>query len=87
MPIRVVLADDHVLIRAGLRALLHSLPNVQVVGEAGDGHEAVAVVEKIQPDVVIMDIAMATLNGLDEPARRQPCARPRRPPPGSTRWW
>ncbi|MEC4890290.1 MAG: response regulator transcription factor [Nitrospira sp.] len=69
MPIRVVLADDHVLIRAGLRALLHSLPNVQVVGEASDGHEAVAVVEKIQPDVVIMDIAMANLNGLEAASR------------------
>lgn len=69
MPIRVVLADDHLLIRAGLRALLHSLPNVQVVGEASDGHEAVDVVEKIQPDVVIMDIAMANLNGLEAASR------------------
>lgn len=69
MPIRVVLADDHVLIRAGLRALLHSLPNVQVVGEASDGHEAVDVVGKIQPDVVIMDIAMANLNGLEAASR------------------
>jgi DNA-binding NarL/FixJ family response regulator len=44
MPIRVVLADDHVLIQAGLRALLHSLPDIKVVGEASDGHEAVDVI-------------------------------------------
>ena len=41
MPIRVVLADDHILIRAGLRALLQSLPNIEVIGEASDGHEAI----------------------------------------------
>ncbi len=69
MPIRVVLADDHVLIRAGLRALLHSLPNIQVVGEASDGREAVDVVGKIRPDVVIMDIAMSNLNGLEATSR------------------
>ena len=69
MPIRVVLADDHVLIRAGLKALLNSLPNIQVVGEASDGHEAVQVVDKIQPDVVILDIAMSNLNGLEAASR------------------
>lgn len=69
MAIRAVLVDDHVLIRAGLKALLHSVPNVQVVGEASDGHEAVQVVEKIQPDVVIMDIAMNNLNGLEAASR------------------
>jgi DNA-binding NarL/FixJ family response regulator len=69
MPIRVVLADDHVLIRAGLRALLHSLPNIEVIGEASDGHEAIDVIAKHQPDVVIMDIGMPGLNGVDS-ARR-----------------
>jgi DNA-binding NarL/FixJ family response regulator len=69
MPIRVVLADDHVLIRAGLRALLHSLPNIEVIGEASDGNEAVNVVAQDQPDVVIMDIGMPGLNGVDS-ARR-----------------
>jgi DNA-binding NarL/FixJ family response regulator len=69
MAIRVVLVDDHVLIRAGLKALLHSLANIQVVGEASDGHEAVHVVEKLEPDVVIMDIAMANLNGLEAASR------------------
>ncbi len=65
MSIRVVLADDHVLIRAGLRALLQSLPNVEVVGEASDGHEAVEVASRLEPDVVIMDIGMSNLNGLE----------------------
>ena len=69
MPIRVVLADDHVLIRAGLRALLQSLTNIQVVGEASDGHEAVELVGRVQPDVMIMDIGMSNLNGLEAASR------------------
>jgi DNA-binding NarL/FixJ family response regulator len=69
MPIRVVLADDHVLIRAGLRALLHSLPNIEVIAEASDGHEAVDVIARHQPDVVIMDIGMPGLNGVDSTRR------------------
>ena len=69
MPIRVVLADDHVLIRAGLRALLHSLPNIEVIGEASDGHEAVDVITRHQPDVVMMDIGMPGLNGVDSTRR------------------
>jgi DNA-binding NarL/FixJ family response regulator len=69
MPIRVVLADDHVLIRAGLRALLHSLPNIEVIAEASDGHEAVDVIAQHQPDVVIMDIGMPGLNGVDSTRR------------------
>lgn len=69
MPIRIVLADDHVLIRAGLRALLHSLPNIEVIGEASDGYEAVDVIARDQPDVVIMDIGMPGLNGVDSTRR------------------
>lgn len=69
MSIRVVLADDHVLIRAGLRELLHSLPDIQVVGEASDGHEAVDLVARFHPDVVIMDISMSNLNGLEAASR------------------
>jgi DNA-binding NarL/FixJ family response regulator len=65
MPIRVALVDDHVLIRAGLRALLHTLPNIEVIGEASDGHEAVDVIARHHPDVVIMDIGMPGLNGVD----------------------
>ena len=69
MPTRVVLADDHVLIRAGLRALLHSLSNIEVIGEASDGHEAIEVIARQQPDVVIMDIGMPGLNGVDSTRR------------------
>ncbi len=63
-PIRVLLADDHTLVRKGLRSLLQDLPEVEVVGEAGDGAEAVRLVGATNPDIVLMDIAMPTLNGL-----------------------
>jgi DNA-binding NarL/FixJ family response regulator len=68
-PIRVILADDHTLVRAGIRALLEKLPGVEVVGEAGDGREALNLVRTHQPDVVLMDIAMPGLNGLEAVAR------------------
>ncbi|HQR16004.1 MAG TPA: response regulator transcription factor [Nitrospira sp.] len=67
--IRVLLADDHRLMRAGLRALLKSLELVQVVAEAGNGHEAIQLAEQHQPDIVIMDIGMPELNGLEATAR------------------
>lgn len=67
--IRVLLADDHRLMRAGLRALLKSLDLVQVVAEAGNGHEAIQLAEQHQPDIVIMDIGMPELNGLEATAR------------------
>ena len=57
-PIRVILADDHTLVRAGIRALLEKLPGVQVVGEAGDGREVLNLVKLHQPDVVLMDISL-----------------------------
>ena len=66
---RVVLADDHTLFRAGLRALLEKLPDVQVVAEARDGYEAVHMVETHHPDLVLMDIAMPGLNGLEATRR------------------
>jgi DNA-binding NarL/FixJ family response regulator len=66
---RVVLADDHTLFRAGLRALLDKLPEVQVVAEASDGREAVHMVETHQPELVLMDIAMPGLNGLEATRR------------------
>lgn len=62
--IRVVLADDQALVRAGFRALLDAQPDVEVVGEAGDGVEALAVVRAQRPDVVLMDIRMPELDGL-----------------------
>jgi DNA-binding NarL/FixJ family response regulator len=67
--IRVLLADDHRLMRAGLRALLKSLDLVQVIAEAGNGHEAIQLAEQHQPDIVIMDIGMPGLNGLEATAR------------------
>jgi DNA-binding NarL/FixJ family response regulator len=68
-PIRVVLADDHTLVRAGIRALLEKVPGVEVVGEAGDGREVLNLVGTRRPDVVLMDIAMPGLNGLEAAAR------------------
>jgi DNA-binding NarL/FixJ family response regulator len=67
--IRVLLADDHRLVRAGLRALLQSLEGVQVVAEAGNGYEALQLAQQHQPDIVIMDIGMEGLNGLEAAAR------------------
>jgi DNA-binding NarL/FixJ family response regulator len=62
--IRIILADDHHLVRAGIRALLDQLSGVTVIAEASDGHEALKLVEALQPDVVLADIAMPGLNGL-----------------------
>jgi DNA-binding NarL/FixJ family response regulator len=65
MLIRVLLADDHSVVRQGLRAWLERSSDVQVVGEAADGREAVTLAEQLEPDVVIMDIAMPMLNGIE----------------------
>ncbi len=67
--VRVLLADDHTLVRAGLRKLLESIPGMEVVGEAGDGLQLLDMVEKLQPQVVLMDIAMPGLNGLEATGR------------------
>jgi two-component system response regulator NreC len=63
--IRVILADDHTLIRAGLRMVVTSQPDFTVIGEADNGREAVAMTEKLKPDVVVMDIGMPVLNGIE----------------------
>jgi DNA-binding NarL/FixJ family response regulator len=68
-PLRVILADDHTLVRAGIRALLEKLPEVQVLAEAGDGREVLDLVKSHAPDVVLMDVAMPGLNGLEATAR------------------
>lgn len=68
-PIRVILADDHTLVRAGIRSLLEKSPGVQVVGEADDGREVLDLVKLHRPDVVLMDITMPGLNGLEAAAR------------------
>jgi two-component system, NarL family, response regulator NreC len=64
-PIRVLLADDHKLIRTGLRRMLEQVPEFAVAGEAADGREAVALCESLRPDVVVMDIGMPNLNGIE----------------------
>jgi DNA-binding NarL/FixJ family response regulator len=69
MAIRVLVADDHTLVRAGIRSLLQSLDGVEVVGEAGDGHEALRLAENLRPDVVLLDIGMGGLNGLEVAGR------------------
>ncbi|HOA25633.1 MAG: response regulator transcription factor [Aggregatilineales bacterium] len=63
--IRVVLADDHAVLRAGLRALLNAEPDLEVIGEAANGHEAIDQVARLAPDVIIMDLTMPDMNGLD----------------------
>jgi DNA-binding NarL/FixJ family response regulator len=62
---RIVLADDHQLLRAGLRLLLSGLPAIEIIGEAGDGLEVLTLCEALRPDIVLMDIAMPRMNGLD----------------------
>ena len=63
--IRVLLADDHQLMRSGVRLMLEREPDVSVVGEANDGREAVALAKSLKPDVVVMDIGMPNLNGIE----------------------
>jgi DNA-binding NarL/FixJ family response regulator len=72
---RVLLADDHGVLRKGIRFLLATEPEIEVVAETGDGREAVALAESLAPDVVILDIAMPSLSGIDAAAqitRRNP---------------
>ena len=64
MSIRVFLADDQVMVRAGLRSLLEGEPDLQVIGDAGDGEQAIAGVRRLHPDVALMDIRMPKLDGL-----------------------
>jgi DNA-binding NarL/FixJ family response regulator len=63
--IRILIADDHGIVRTGLKLLFERTPDIQVVGEAADGREAVRLAEELEPDVVIMDIGMPLLNGLE----------------------
>ncbi|MDE3076464.1 MAG: response regulator transcription factor [Chloroflexota bacterium] len=69
MPIRVVIADDHAIVREGIRLLLEGEADMKVVGEAEDGAEAFSVATKLQPDVVLIDVAMPGVNGLEASRR------------------
>jgi DNA-binding NarL/FixJ family response regulator len=64
-PIRILIADDHTLMRDGLRSLLTGRADVEVVGEASDGRQAVQLAQELCPDIVLMDVAMPLLNGLE----------------------
>jgi len=70
-PITVLLSEDHTLVREGLRLLLETATDIQVVGEAADGHQSVRETKRLKPDVVLQDIAMPLLNGVE--ATRQIC--------------
>jgi DNA-binding NarL/FixJ family response regulator len=72
MAITVVLVEDHHLVRSGIRSLLERSPEIQVIGEAADGREAIQLCQKLHPRIVLMDVAMPDLNGID--AARQICA-------------
>lgn len=63
--IRIILADDHTVMRSGLRLVLEEQKDFQVVGEAGDGREAVALVDALKPDVAVLDITMPNMNGIE----------------------
>src|SRR5690606_34845420 len=67
--IRVVLVDDQALFRAGVRMLVSSQPDMDVVGEAGDGRDAIEVIGRTRPDVVLMDIRMPVMDGLTATAQ------------------
>jgi len=79
MSIKVVVADDQELVRTGFRAILNSEPDIEVVGEAGDGREAIEAAKQLKPDVVLMDIRMPVLDGLAATRRlvTGPDSRPR----------
>jgi DNA-binding NarL/FixJ family response regulator len=62
---RIVIAEDHTILREGLRALLSSSPDLEIVGEARDGQEAVRSVEKVKPHMILMDLSMPRMNGMD----------------------
>lgn len=63
--IKVLLADDHIIVRQGLRRLLEDRADMRIVGEAGDGHEALRLIRQLQPDVVVMDLSMPGLDGIE----------------------
>ena len=75
---RVLLADDHAIVRRGLRSLLETEPQMSVVAEAADGHEAIRLAEEHHPDVAILDIGMPPMNGIEVAARLRAIDQPPR---------
>jgi DNA-binding NarL/FixJ family response regulator len=69
MPIKVLIADDHIFYREGVRALLNNVPNIEVIGEANNGEEAIAQAKDLQPNVILMDLKMPGMNGIDATRR------------------
>ncbi len=69
MPVRIILADDHTILRKGLRLLLEREPDFAVVGEGSDGREAITLADSLHPDIAILDIAMPSLNGIEAASR------------------
>ncbi len=69
MNVKIVLADDHSIVRQGLRALIEKQSDMQVIGEASNGRETVAMVQDLQPDVVLMDVSMPDMNGVEATRR------------------
>jgi two-component system, NarL family, response regulator NreC len=74
--LRILLADDHAIVRRGLRSLIETQPDLNVMAEAGDGLEALRLCEEHQPDAVILDVAMPKLNGIEVAERVQKLSRP-----------
>lgn len=66
--IRVLLADDHAIVRQGLRSILESYPDIDIIGEVADGKESLASVERVRPSVIVMDLNMPRMNGIDATA-------------------
>ena len=64
-PLKLLVADDHEIVRKGLRAILEAQPDWKVVGEAADGRQTVSMVKELRPDIVVLDVSMPALNGLD----------------------
>ncbi|HEY4385310.1 MAG TPA: response regulator transcription factor, partial [Ktedonobacteraceae bacterium] len=65
MKIRILLADDHTILRAGLKMMLNAQPDLEIVGEAQDGRQAIQEAQRLQPDIILMDITMPDINGIE----------------------
>jgi len=74
--LRVVIADDHTVVRQGIRGVLEEVPGLEVVGEAGDGNEALSLVEQLSPDVVVLDVNMPGKSGLEVASELREAAHP-----------